>query len=87
MGSEGLAQMDTRFPPTPLGVRWFMILYPVAMVLASGWFSGRHWFLAIAAFCALAWFGATCVFFANKLHREGYQAAMDDLSKGQKSSG
>jgi hypothetical protein len=64
-----------------------MILYSVAMVLAAGWFSGRPWFLAIAAFCGLAWFGAICLFLANQLHREGYQAAIDDLSKGQRSSG
>jgi hypothetical protein len=57
-----------------------MALYPVGMMALAAWFSDRAWLWAVAIIVGLAWFSAVCVFLATTLRREGYQAAIDDLT-------
>jgi hypothetical protein len=57
-----------------------MVIYPIAMIILATWFEERAWFWWVAALCALAWVGAILTFLANQLHREGYQAAIDDMT-------
>ena len=69
-----------RYPAAPLWVRGYMTLYPVAVIALATWFSDRSWLWAVAVLCGLAWIGAVSVFLATTFRRDGYQAAIDDLT-------
>jgi hypothetical protein len=75
--------MEARYPPTPIPVRFFIIFYPVFVTALATLFSDRAWLWAIAAICGLAWIGAVTIFLGNMFRREGYLAAMDDLTNGE----
>lgn len=75
------SQLEDRYPATPSWVRLFMALYPVGIVALAVWFPQRSWLWVAAIICGLAWIGAVSVFLATTFRREGYQAAIDDLTK------
>jgi uncharacterized membrane protein len=74
--------MEARYPPAPIFVRFFIVLYPVFLTALMVLLSNNAWLWALAAICGIAWFGAVSVFLANAFRREGYLAAMDDLTGG-----
>lgn len=72
--------MDDRYPRTPASVRVYIYLYPILMAVLSTWLPNRGWVWIASILTGLAWFGAICIFIANALRREGYQAAFEDQS-------
>ena len=72
--------MEARYPPVPIPVRAFILLYPVFVTALLALFYDRLWLWIIAAICGVAWIGAVALFLANSFRREGYMAAMDDLT-------
>lgn len=80
MRSTGSKKMEARYPPVPAPVRAFLLLYPVFVTALLVLFSGQLWLWLIAGICGVAWIGAGAVFLANTFRREGYMAAIDDLS-------
>jgi predicted ferric reductase len=81
MSQEGLSNLDTRYPPTPKEVRYFMAAYPLIVLGGAGWFSGSEWFWWVAAFCAIGWLSAVWQFLANTHRREGYSAAVEEFTR------
>ena len=68
----------------PVGV--FIVLYPVFVTALMVLFSDRAWLWIVAALCGVAWIGAVTMFLANMFRREGYLAAIDDLTDGENRS-
>lgn len=72
--------MEARYPPMAMPVRAFILLYPVFVTALLALFSNSLGLWVMAGICGVAWIGAVALFLANTFRREGYMAAIDDLT-------